>query len=368
MGNLRETKDNIYLIMLSPDQFGYHTDDYYRAYYAREEFKVYVICYDHKKEKINLDGVSVTYVKYGRGRIKDEIAVLYKLNEFLLTINQGIIYTRFFAFCVFFRLLNIRRNFNWILDIRTGSVSSNCFLRLIYNSCLRFTALAFNEVTIISSSLAKILKLNRYSIVPLGGQPLVNFDELKPNLNVMNFIYVGIFDGRNIKDTINAYARFYNQYGNNIRTKYTIIGYAIDKEEEKSIINAISENMNAPIYYVGRVPNMKLKAYFNEANIGISYIPITPWYDVQPPTKTYEYLVNGLFCIATDTSENRHIITPENGILIKDNKKSVFEAMVQLYDMRYSFDRHEIAKKSDHLTWSTIYAERLRPVLKCKGY
>lgn len=351
-------------IILTPDQFGYHTDDYYRSYYARYDYIVHVICYDHGKEKINLNGVSVSYVNFSNGRIKNEFGIFKELKKYINNLNSAIIYTRFFVFCALFKLFTINMKTNWILDIRTGSLSTNSFIRIIYNTYIFVTASLFKEITIISNSLAKTLRISRYSVVPLGGQQLIDLSEINSKITKMNFLYVGIFDGRRIYETINAFSKFFVEYGNKINMSYTLVGYAINTEEEALILKAINDNIDSPIYYVGRVPNMKLKQYFCESNIGISYVPITPWYNIQPPTKSFEYLVNGLLCIATDTAENRKIINYNNGILIKDNEISLYESMINLYENRNNYDRQNIARQSQDYTWSNIYLQKLSPILK----
>lgn len=41
------------------------------------------------------------------------------------------------------------------------------------------------------------------------------------------------------------------------------------------------------------------------------YVPITDYYEYQPPTKTFEYVLSGLLCLATATSSNKEVITEE---------------------------------------------------------
>lgn len=354
MINISQGKDILFII--TPDQFGYHTDDYYRAFYARKDYDVYIICYDHGKEKVQLSDVNVHYVKFGRERIKNEINMHRAVKKHLNNMEVKTIYTRFFITCAFLRLFNIRIKSKWILDIRTGAVSGSNIRRLLYNGLVRLSARFYSKVTIISESLANELKLNKYSVVPLGGQPLIHINEIKDSIEEMNFLYVGIFDGRRVDDIVNAYCKFYKEHSYIIKSKLTIIGYSINKNEEKRIINIINENPNIPISYMGRIPNMKLKKYFIDSNIGISYIPITPWFDVQPPTKTFEYIVNGMVCIATDTTENSRVITENNGIIVKDNEESLFQGMVKILKLRGKYNRSLIVKESNRYTWESVYS------------
>lgn len=353
---IKTGQDKDILLLISPDQFGYHTDDYYRAYYARKDYTVYIICYDHGKEKIELSDVTVFYVKYGNERLKNTINMYGVIKKHINSKKVKVIYIRYFLMCGFIRMANIGIKVRWILDIRTGAVSNSSIKRLLYNGILKLSTKLFSIITIISESLAKELRLKNYFIVPLGGQPLVSANEIKHSIDEMNFLYVGIFDERRVDEIINAFCKFYKQYSCIIKSKLTIIGYAINKNEEKRIINIINDNHDIPILYLGRIPNMKLKEYFIDSNIGISYIPITPWFDVQPPTKTFEYIVNGMVCIATDTIENRKVITENNGILVKDNEESLFQGMEKILKLRTKYKRDVIVKEANRYTWESIYS------------
>lgn len=361
MVKLNQSKD--ILVLVTPDQFGYHTDDYYRAYYARRDYDVHVICYDHGKEKIELTDVNVNYVPYGNKRIKNEVNLHKTIKRYTSNMDIKVIYTRFFVSCALLRILNLGRRAKWILDIRTGAVSGNSKRRYVYNSLIRLSSKLYPRITIISENLAKELKIKNYFIVPLGGQALVKENEVKDSMDVMNFLYVGTFDGRKIDDVVRAFCKFYREHANIVKTKFTIVGYSINPNEEKRIVDIINNNSDVSIDYVGRVPNMKLKKYFTESNIGIAYVPITPWFDVQPPTKTFEYIVNGLFCLATDTTENRLVITSHNGILVQDSEESVFEGMKQIFESRANYNRHEIMKEANNYTWEKIYNNTISKVI-----
>lgn len=362
MAKLNQSKD--ILVLITPDQFGYHTDDYYRAYYARRDFDVHVICFDHGKEKIRLSGVNVKYVSYGNKRIKNDINMHRIIKRYTSNMNIKVIYTRFFISCWILRVLNLGGKAKWILDIRTGGVSGSALRRYIYNSLIRISSKLYGKVTIISENLAQELKIKNYIVVPLGGQPFVEANEVKQSMDVMNFLYVGIFDGRKINDVVRAFCKFYREYSNVVKTKFTIVGYSNNTNEEKRIVDIINNNSDVSINYVGRVPNIKLKKYFKESNIGISYVPITPWFDVQPPTKTFEYIVNGLYCLATDTKENRLVITRDNGILVQDNEDSVFEGMRKIFETRDNYNRNKIMKEAKCYTWESIYNNIISKVLK----
>jgi hypothetical protein len=355
--------DKKQLLLISPDQFGYHTDDYYRAFYARNDFEVHVLCYDHGKKKIALSDVTVHYITYGHNRLINEINLFKNIRKIVENSNIRIAYTRFFVSCALIKIFNNCGKIYWILDIRTGAVSSSFSKRYIYNKLIKLSSKFFRKITVISDNLAKKLRIKNYSVVPLGGQPLVNEDEIMAPINNMNFIYVGIFDGRRIPDIILAYCRFYRKYSDLISTKLTIIGYSNNSNEETKIKNLIQNNQDVSIDYTGRVLNMELKKYFIESNIGISYVPITTWFDVQPPTKTFEYIVNGLICLATNTIENRKVITESNGVLVQDDEDSAFRGMCEIFELRLNYNRHKIMRESKIYSWENIYKNSLYRIM-----
>ena len=63
---------------------------------------------------------------------------------------------------------------------------------------------------------------------------------------------------------------------------------------------------------------------------------MTKFYDIQTPTKTFEYIISGLFCIATNTTANKNLINKDNGILCDDNATSFSNALMKLYKFRGS--------------------------------
>jgi len=86
-------------------------------------------------------------------------------------------------------------------------------------------------------------------------------------------------------------------------------------------------------------------------------------YDCQPPTKTFEYVFAGMPVIATATSENRRVINRTNGILIKDDPKSFYEALRELYFRREEFYSEKIRHSCLGYSWESIVKKNLIPYL-----
>ena len=81
---------------------------------------------------------------------------------------------------------------------------------------------------------------------------------------------------------------------------------------------------------------------------------MTDFFEHQPPTKTYEYLMNGLFTLATGTYENKKIINKSNGIIIEDNEDSVYRALEESLKMLPIINRDEIIKSIEKYSWENI--------------
>lgn len=211
------------------------------------------------------------------------------------------------------------------------------------------------HITVISESLAKLLKLKKSTILPLGADMI---SETIKNFSLMKLIYVGTITNRNIHDTIKGFKQF--QLENDVQLSYDIFGCGIESDEKK-IIEAIGSSKN--IYFHGYKHHSEIQKYFDECTIGVSYVPITSYFDVQPPTKTYEYILSGLICIATKTFENSKLITPQNGVLCEDNSESFLKALEVIWANKKMYDSEVIrASLKDH-TWKNIVETKLKPML-----
>ena len=113
------------------------------------------------------------------------------------------------------------------------------------------------------------------------------------------------------------------------------------------------------VNYLGYINHNEIEQYFSQSNVGISYIPITDFFNYQPPTKTYEYLMSGLIVIATKTFENCKVINDKNGILIEDNAESFYNGLVNLQKNIQQFSAKEIYDSSQQYNWENIVSKNL---------
>ena len=200
----------------------------------------------------------------------------------------------------------------------------------------------------------------KFSIIPLGADVISTkckcYEELR-------LLYVGTLEGRRIADTIEGIAIF-KQKHQDVKLYYDIVGDGITDTKEHLEDLVIKYDLCDVIRIHGRVSYDKLYPFFEECNIGVSYVPITPWYDHQPPTKTFEYIMSGLFCLATNTSENQKLITHVNGILHKDNPIDFSNALEQYVQYKSKLDYAKIKNSLSEYNWKSIVNNKLLPVIK----
>lgn len=339
------------------EQFGYHTDTYNYCLYLKKNFDIVFISPDCNLPQIDLEGVKVKYLPHSNIRILRGIYKLLFQLIYIYIYRCELVFITYFEKCKLLKKLLIGKK--CILDIRTTEISSNENKRKSFNDKLKKEINEFDNITVISEGVRDLLEIskNKSYILPLGAKTLINQYDTQKLLEVgkLSLLYVGTFKERRIEDTIEAFKKFSNEV-NGKNLEYNLIGFFENKEQEEYILNLIKENNN--IRFLGRIPNEELGEYFNKSNIGVSYIPVTNYFNYQPPTKTYEYLFNGMYTIATDTIENIKLINNGvNGILIKDNKESFYQALKSIYFNRPNIKRSEIINTVEQYSWEKICLE-----------
>ena len=107
----------------------------------------------------------------------------------------------------------------------------------------------------------------------------------------IKLLYVGTLNGRNINQTIFGLSLFLENNPEIKNITYDIIGDG-DKNELSDFKVLIQQNnLNNIITLHGRIPHFQLKPFFDSCTVGLSYVPMTEYYEHQPVTKTYEYIL-----------------------------------------------------------------------------
>ena len=340
------------LLYINTFQFGYHIDSYMHCRHLKNDFKVSYICFDNGYPKIEEEGVKVIYVPWNSSYFKNGLRFMgtcithYKTNKIE------------YLFAVYFPLVSLLKiilgHKNMILDFRTGSVNGSKAKRIITNSLMRLESLFFKRITIISESLALKLKLRmeKVFILPLGADILSSKNKTFDSLRLF---YIGTLDGRNIHDTVYGLKLFLESNSTSeLKVSYDIVGNG--NTEYVTLLQKTIENtgLQKEVIFHGKKLHKDLNYYFDNCNVGVSYIPMTEYYDCQPPTKTFEYINAGMACIATETQENKKLITFNNGLLCQDNPESFCRALTEFSKDLKKWDSNMIRNTLSHYNWANI--------------
>jgi glycosyltransferase involved in cell wall biosynthesis len=345
------------ILIISREQFGYHTDVFKWCEYLRDEYNVEVITFDGKP-KVMLENVKVHYVSNSGNRTIRGLRYVLTCLWHILFFN-GIILVCYFKEC---RIL--KRCFPWkkmLLDIRTLNVDSNEEIRKKEDALIKKATEQYDFVTIISDGTRKKIALSKVksAILPLGADVVSTVDK---NFDSIRMLYVGTLFNRDIHKTIQGLAIAIKN-NNSLKIHYDIIGNSPGGEllELQKLVKECG--IEGYVTFHGYIQHSRLKDFFDKCNVGISFVPMTEFYEYQPVTKSFEYILSGLYTIGTATYCNKEIITDENGILINDTPESFAESIEYILQHISELDSKIIRNTLLDYQWQNVVNNYLKPVL-----
>lgn len=348
------------LLIINKAQFGYHTDVLKWCQYLYPKYRTFLVCYDTNNPKKKLDGVNVLYAKKRFGIDKYRALSFFLLSFFKALFFSGPIIIVYFKGCEYLKKIIFWKKI--ILDIRTLSINPDENARNKENKEILKACMSFNFVSIISDGIKNQLKLPptiKQFIIPLGAETVSDVEKC---FDVIRLLYVGTLSGRDVDKTVEGLALFLKKGEKQI--EYHIVGTG-DELSVKKLYESIDRNgMSNYVKYHGYVRHDMLKPYFDKCNIGVSFIPITTYYQDQPPTKTFEYILSGLYTIATKTRSNMEIVGEDNGVLIEDNSLSFGEALEYIEFNLNHIKGLNIVSSLKQYTWEKIINNQFIPMLK----
>lgn len=361
---MRKMKKHNKILIIQREQFGYLTDVLKYAEHISDKYDVKVVSMDYEKTQINISNdVKVVYLKRFSSQILNAISLFTGCIFHIIKSNYKFIFIEHFPYCRFVKWILWWKKLH--IDVRTLSITEDNRQRDLKNKKLNDDVNAFDSASFITEAVKAALTLKptlRTYILPLGGDSL---SEKKKKFDKMSLLYVGTLHKRNIIHTVEAVHKFIER-NPDVPLHYDIVGGGDEKEQEKIEKYIITHNLQKYIGYHGAVPYTKLQQFFDQCNIGLSYIPIIDCYQNQPPTKTFEYILSGLFCVATQTNENKKIITPKNGILHNDNSESLLMALENVWNIRTTLDSDEICSTLSEHRWPKVVENHLEPMIKAE--
>lgn len=338
------------LLIVNHIQFGYSAGYVQYSRYLKSDFDITYLCWDYFKEVFYEEGISVYYISRNGNLIARNFRFIATIIKFLRATKYHCVFISYFRGCSIIPLF-FKKNQFIHLNIRTGSVSVNPINRKIYNTVLRIESCFFKSISIISKSLGSYLKINPNALIfPLGADPMDINSKVKHKVSM---IYVGTFDNRKMEDTIEGLAIFLRK-NPEADIIYTIIGDGWKNEIEVIEKKIKTNHLEKYVSLKGHILPNKLKPYFEMANVGVAYIPITPYYNCQPATKIYEYLMAGIPVIATGTVENKQIINSSNGVITEDTPEGFAVGIDHLYKNISNYDTKKIKESITSYEWQNI--------------
>jgi hypothetical protein len=343
------------LLFINPNQFGYSAGYFHYCIQLKEDYEIIFITFDQNLPKIELPGIQVIYLPYDLNKIRRLILFFRKIFYLCSTNQINILFTVYFKYC--FLLSIFAKSKIKVLDIRSGELArfGNLFIWI--------QSLFFRHICILSEGLRIKLRIrNRKSLIlSLGSDIYFNGGH---DFSELCLLYVGSLNFRNIDQTIEGLAIFLNQ-NENYRNKvhYFIIGFGNSDEVNKLFIKIEKWNIQGNITFVGQKRYMELAPYFEKCNIGVAYVPMNDFYEYQPTTKIFEYVLSGLYCVATNTFENRRLINEKNGVLCEDTPSGFANALKIISDKHNKINSAEVRETLKDYEWKYIINYSLKPYL-----
>lgn len=347
--------ENILIVGLV--QYGYNTDWYKYSELLSERYNVYYLCRSATKPLISSNKVNVIY--FDASNRDYYIKILGEVKKLKKHIDFKKVFVYVYPLCSLMRLLFSKEQL--IMDIRTSYIKSP-IATWICNKLIKWDSVFYGKISVISWGVADFLNLNKKKCcyLPLGGEALGYYPK---DMSSLKLFYVGTFYDRNIEKTIEGLSIF-KKNNPDSDVSYTIVGVGSSDEISK-IRNTISSySLEDCVHFIGEKRGEELINLFKRHNVGVSYIPLTDYYDCQPPTKTFEYLLASMLVLATPTSENAKVINNDNGKLCNsDTPEDFASALSFIYENRMSYDLKDVYSQSLMYSWKFIVENYLLKIV-----
>lgn len=354
------------VFFLTRSSYGYQTDYWQYTKELSKHCNVVYVGVESGRKKIipDFERIEVFEVRLRGNILLKGIKLLFFWRKAVLSGNPDVILVHYWPGCFLTPLLLWRYRKKMFLDIRTGTVGHRPIMTFLLNCLIFFNTIFFSKVSCLSKSLVEKLKLPQQKTcwLPLGAETVVN---LPKKFDCLELLYIGTFQDRRLDQMLKGFKIFYREFAQKtVPIHFTVVGDGAPGELNDLKTWCENHRLGKTVEFTGFQPVGHKNEFLAKANIGISFVPLLPCYDCQPPTKTFEYLMAGMPVIATATKENASVITPDNGVLCRDTPEDFAAALVRLHKNRNNYDSKKIRNSVVAFSWQRITEEHLLPILK----
>ena len=356
------------IILIERMGFGVHVGSYYLCRYGSRLHDITFLGFATDRRTEPLPNVRVREVGRHGGRVARYVRLISEICD---EIRRGydLVFLVYFPGCSLLKVLNPQVRF--VFDIRSGATRLNRARRWRANRLLRLEASLFENVTIISEGLRERLgfKEQRTTLLPLGG---LSVECAAKRFDKIRLLYIGnITRNRRLDVTVRGLALFREKYGLDDIEVYDMVGDGYENELTELRALIMQLGLQDHVRTHGYIPRDRVDSFFERANIGVSFVPITEFFDVQPVTKTYEYLLSGMPVLATATTENTRVVNAANGVLVKDTPEAFADGLREIVANRARYDPANIKSTARCHSWEylmkTIYLPYIARVVSSRG-
>jgi len=243
----------------------------------------------YAKENITSKSFFILFIRF----IKKIYTIRNCSNIIVIRFNKYNLIVIFYLY--FYKIFNY--NISYYLDVRTlYTESNNKINKFIFDSFIKVSSKFYDNTLIINSLIANKLNLKKFIILPLGIDKNVikiNHESNCQNNQIIKFVYVG-----KIRQDFHLFLSKYIDIVNIKSLPFTLDIYSYHINDK--IDNLISKNTNI-LSYKGILNRDLFMLIMSNYQVGISPLPLSNIFDLQPHTKLYEYLQSGLPFITKNT-------------------------------------------------------------------
>ncbi|HUQ64678.1 MAG TPA: glycosyltransferase [Flavitalea sp.] len=353
------------ILLVTTNQFGYLVDYHrYYTYLKKKGHDVKYVCLDSRRERIEGNNPDIIYVP----RVKNKVSKHYRFMKSIVETEKKYNFDRIMIHVFpLVSLLSLFIDKNKIfLDIRTLSIHRKQYKRSFFDFLIRVASRVYTNTSSITDVAAKQLGLRHYKLLPLGGAYFGNQQNGMPENDVYNhifengyfiIIYVGTLYKRRIIECVQGFHAYMNKHPGT-KARFVIIGTSIKNELNEINAYIAHHSLQKMVFTLGYIPQARLSYFFNHSDCGIAYTPLTMPYPLQPTTKTYEYLVNGIPVIATATLDNIQMVENSKvpcGVIIKDNSEDIESAVGKILENSHLYNKADIAHEFNRFEWDNLF-------------